>query len=173
MSAALRPGDVDDNADEIRAAREEAEAEASAAASARHVARAALVFNGRYTVTSPTGEHRTFEVRTLADDSTFAPGKRVVSLLVGPNNTGDYQAFGFIDDRGVAVWKSKRGEPGAPSFFDRVAPLFFSLAAHGERSPWYARGFRVLAEATCLRCNRALTTPESILSGIGPTCAGR
>jgi hypothetical protein len=111
-------------------------------------------------------------VRTLPADSGFCPGKRVVGILRGPENTTDYLSFGFLDDRGLSVWKKFRGE-GEPSFFERVAPLFFSLAADGERSPWYARGFRLLAESTCIVCNRALTTPESIRSGIGPTCEGR
>lgn len=32
---------------------------------------------------------------------------------------------------------------------------------------------KVMVGATCLRCHRALTTPDSLLTGYGPTCGGR
>lgn len=135
--------------------------------------RAVRVFNGRYTVTSPTGAHRTFEISTQPEGASFAPGKRIVSLLEGPDNNLDYRGFGFINDHGVTVWRSKRGEPGAPSMFETYARVLWSLTTEGEASPWVARGMGVLIEGRCCRCNRALTDPTSILTGIGPTCAGR
>jgi hypothetical protein len=33
--------------------------------------------------------------------------------------------------------------------------------------------YRVESEARCLRCNRRLTHPESLVTGIGPECSGR
>jgi hypothetical protein len=44
------------------------------------------VFNGTYTITSPTGEHRTFRIKTQKDDARFAPGKRTIALLTGSDN---------------------------------------------------------------------------------------
>lgn len=172
-AAAAAP--TDDNADERRAARDEA-AEARGERGPHGAAplrRAVRVFNGRYTVTSPTGEHRTFRVATRPNDAEFAPGKRTVAILRGPDNGADYVSFGFIDDAGLSVWKKFRGAPGEPSFFEKLAPVFWSLATEGERSKWHARGMRLLLEGTCVVCNRALTDPESIQTGVGPKCAGR
>jgi hypothetical protein len=46
-------------------------------------------------------------------------------------------------------------------------------ACGGARLERILPGYRLLVEGTCVRCNRRLTTPESIESGIGPVCAGR
>lgn len=117
--------------------------------------------NGTFTVTSKrTGEHRTFRIRTMPDDSKFASGKRVIGLLTGPDNKSSYTNFGFVDDFGVRVWSSKRGGQ-----YDALAKMLDSLKMHED-----AGRVGVLASTTCRKCNRRLTTPESILSGIGPVC---
>ena len=65
--------------------------------------------NGTITIYNPaTDAHRTFRIRTQPDDSDFAPGQRVVSLLVGPDNESDYQGFGFVSYGRIAVWHSRR-----------------------------------------------------------------
>lgn len=51
--------------------------------------------NGKLTFhNSRTGEHRTFQVKTQDADAKFAPGERIVSLLVGNDNQNDYRGFG-------------------------------------------------------------------------------
>lgn len=128
------------------------------------------IFNGRYTIKNrKTGEHRTFEIKTKPMDSTFAPGKRVVAVLTGPDNTADYLGFGFVEDHGIVVWKSKRGEPGKKSSFEWYADMIWSLALDSGSSP-FAEAYEFLMEGTCAVCNRPLTEPESIKSGIGPVC---
>lgn len=131
------------------------------------------VFNGRYTAKNRvTGQHRTFEIKTQAADAKFAPGERIVSLLTGPNNEADYTAFGFATDHGIAIWKSKRGQGGTKSEWEWYGEVLWSLALDSAFSP-FADRYEFLLEGRCLRCNRVLTTPESVLSGIGPVCAGR
>jgi hypothetical protein len=133
--------------------------------------RAVKLFNGRYTIESKaTGEHRTFWIQTQAADASFAPGQRLLGLLTGTDNDNpdDYAAFAFVDDQGIHVWTKKRA-PGM-KFLD-YADMLWTLALDGAFSPWAERGFRILVEGRCLRCNRALTTPESIERGIGPVCA--
>lgn len=133
--------------------------------------RASVIFNGRYTLQSPTGKHRTFKISTQPADAKFAAGKRVIALLDGPDNESNYLGFGFVNDSGIWVWSKHRGRAGSPSFFEQVAPILWSMAVDPEQSPWKRYGWSLLAEGACLRCNRPLTTPESILSGIGPICA--
>lgn len=132
---------------------------------------AAKVFNGRYTIESrKTGEHRTFWIETQAEDAEFAPGKRVVSLFTGSENDNPdhYTGFAFIDEQGIHVWSSKRG-PGKK--FEVMAEMLWSLALDAGFSPWAEKGYVIHIEGRCLRCNRTLTTPESIRRGIGPICA--
>jgi len=122
--------------------------------------------NGCVTIHNPgTGNHRTFQIRTQSEDSSFAPGMRIVALLTGPDNESDYQPFAFAtQDRGVIVWRSKRGE-GKPSQYDKFARLLNDPVKAQER--W---GLEYQIEGACRRCNRKLTRPDSISSGIGPTC---
>lgn len=117
--------------------------------------------NGTVTVESTTGDHRTFRIRRQADDAKFAPGERILEMLIGPNNESDFAGIGFVKDGGKVILWSKHKDK---------AKLISVLT---DVSLWEMRGFRYLIEATCRRCNRKLTTPESIESGIGPTCEGR
>lgn len=131
-----------------------------------------MIHNGKYTIKSPSGEHRTFDISTQPDDATFAPGKRVISLLVGQDNEHSYQGFGFVTDQGICVWSRLRGDsPQEPSFHEKCAKMIWSLVEDGESSLYLAKGVTLHLEKHCLRCNRTLTTPESIERGIGPECA--
>jgi hypothetical protein len=134
--------------------------------------KAATIFNGTYTISSPRGGHRTFDISTQAKDAKFAAGKRVLSLLVGPNNSQDYKGFGFVTDDGITVYR-KYQTPTRNSETEMHGRMIWSLATLGEQSPFYVKGYRLLVEGRCLVCNRKLTTPQSIESGIGPVCAGR
>lgn len=123
-----------------------------------------LTHNGIFTITSTkTGDHRTFKIRTQPLDSNFAPGKRVLYLLTGPNNTQDYKGFAFVDDNGIHLWKKSQ----TPQYqaFVRMLLNLTQFEAEGKCT--------VQAATTCRVCNRTLTTPESIESGIGPICEGR
>lgn len=125
----------------------------------------AVTHNGWFTVENPkTGEHRTFEVKTRNFGTEDKPApKRVVSLLTGPNRESrdNWKAFAFATDSGVKVWKKEQG--GA---FDKYAAILTHVDA-GERY-----GLIYMVESRCRVCNRPLTNPESIRSGIGPICAG-
>jgi hypothetical protein len=132
---------------------------------------ASKIFNGRYTIESTkTGEHRTFWIKTQGPDRNFAPGQRIVSLLTGSENDDphSYTGFGFVTEQGINVWTSKRGQDRK---FEEYAELLWSLALDGAFSPWADKGFRIQQEGQCIKCNRPLTTPESIRRGIGPICA--
>jgi len=119
--------------------------------------------NGVVTIfNTKTGNHRTFRIHTQPDDAEFAPGRRIVSQLAGPDNTHDYRSFGFVRDDGtIMVWKKKRG--GNYEIYAR-------MLEHPEI--FEAKGAVYHFSTVCRRCNRTLTTPESIESGIGPICAG-
>lgn len=132
--------------------------------------RAAKVFNGHWTIKSnQTGDHRTFKISTQRADAEFAPGKRVVSLLTGTENDSDhsYTGFAFIDDQGIHVWSKYIGQ----GLWETYADMLWTLMLDGAFSRWADKGYTVMGEGRCIRCDRLLTTPESIKAGIGPICA--
>jgi len=142
------------------------------------------MFNGTYTIESPKGGHRTFKVATVLRGK--LEGRRVVSLLTGPDNESSWSGFGFVEESGIAVWgrrnRSVRGLVSTPqaraewltfTHREKLSTMLWSLSTEGEASQFYRLGYRLLLEGRCLICNRKLTTPESITSGVGPVCAGR
>jgi len=132
------------------------------------------ISNGFLTVTNQTtGEHRTFRVRTQKEDAKFAPGSRIVSLLIGPDNTSDYQGFGFVQDNGwITLWKRNR----TPQYegLAKAIRLGYRALERGEDTFTTPKAiYTVQLSKRCLRCNRVLTSPESLERGIGPECASR
>lgn len=108
-----------------------------------------------------TSTRFTYKIRQKDETSPF-----FVSVLSGPSNETDYQYLGFIPraDRGTLIAGSK-GLPGAKSF----KALSWALSQlSGARIP---EKLSIFHEGRCCACGRKLTTPESILSGIGPECA--
>lgn len=110
-----------------------------------------------------TGNHRTFRLRTQKPTAKFAPGMRILSLLIGPDNTSQYKGFAFVDEDGnVYLWKRYKDSV----FESYVALLRDPYNTYGGKLEWFVEG-------RCRVCNRRLTVPDSIESGIGPKCAGK
>lgn len=123
-------------------------------------ATAAAVPNGYFTVTFPDGTYKSFKIHTKRTTARFAPGARVVSLLIGPNNEEDYEPYAFLDNRGIRVWKRYRGTGR-----DKFTAILWRLL-NGDP----VAGYDILVSKRCLRCNRKLTTPESLERGVGEEC---
>lgn len=122
----------------------------------------AKIFNGIYTLEFPSGEHRTFRIHTKRAKSKFAAGQRVISILIGPDNSSDYDMFGFVSDDGIKVWKRHVG-----SKLDQYAMIIWSLVT-GEA----IEGYSLEISKRCMKCGRLLTDPESLRTGYGPHCRG-
>jgi hypothetical protein len=114
--------------------------------------------NGILTVVNKkTNGHRTFQIKTAKNGP--LKGKRIVSMLIGPNNEQDYLGLGFVQDNGfVNVWNKHKG-----TVYEKTLEVLNHL--NDDKLP-----LEVLFETTCRACNRKLTNPESIISGIGPEC---
>lgn len=93
-----------------------------------------------------------------------------VGLLTGPDNTSDYRYLGICDpDTGyVRLTRNSKLTLSAPAVkaIQWALPKLFA----GVTMP---PSFSVHHEGHCGRCGRALTVPESILTGIGPECAAK
>lgn len=117
--------------------------------------------NGFYTLTFPCGSHRVFRISTRQRGA-FA-GKRILGMLIGPDNTSDYEDFAFLGPEGFQVWKRFKGAKQA-----EYATKLFALITGGEIDE-----HTLTVSRRCMVCNRTLTTPESYAKGIGPVCESR
>jgi hypothetical protein len=62
------------------------------------------VHDAMVTIHNPaTGNVRTFRIITQPLDARFAPGERLAELFTG-NPGREWQTFGFVSPRGIAVW---------------------------------------------------------------------
>lgn len=125
------------------------------------ISRVSVIPNGLFTLKQPDGTHRTFRIHTRGGRGQLA-GKRIISLLIGPDNEREYQPFGFVNDTGISVWKRCAGSVKFAEYAARV----WRLATGGTMS-----GYELMVSKRCLKCNRPLTTPASIERGIGDRCA--
>lgn len=116
--------------------------------------------NGYYTLTFPDFSHRTFRVYRKNDKSKFAPGKRIIGMLIGPDNTSDYEDFAFLTEQGFQVWKRFKSQKHS-----EYADIILRIAS-GE----VLDGYMLEVSKRCLVCNRELTDPTSLERGIGPHC---
>ncbi len=121
--------------------------------------RFALAGDAIFTVkNSKTGNRFTFRIDSEEGRPSF------VKVLTGPENTNDYTFIG-------SIFNGKNFKHSQKSKIDAAAKSVKSFEwiwAHIDALP---ENIEVWHEGKCCRCGRLLTTPESIASGIGPTCA--
>lgn len=108
----------------------------------------------------PDGSHRTFKISTKQPTAKFAPGRRILSILIGPENTSDFEGLAWVENDGFKLWKRHRGTK-----MERYADLLWMMLTGCE-----ADGHTLEVAKHCLVCGRLLTTPEAITRGIGPLC---
>jgi hypothetical protein len=118
----------------------------------------ARTHNGYITVVNPnTKGHRTFRIWTAKKGG--LAGKRIVSLLTGPDRSRDWKGFGFAGDLGIRAWKRYQ-----ETEFAKFADIL-TFVEKGE-----AYGLEYKYAGHCRVCNRLLTNPVAIQMGIGPVC---
>lgn len=90
-----------------------------------------------------------------------------VSLLVGANNESDYMFIGCITDQKGFFQTAKSQHKGlAPALaFGWIYSRLLSGIIDSRTEIWH--------EGRCCKCNRKLTTPESIERGMGAECYSR
>jgi hypothetical protein len=116
-----------------------------------------LSHNGILTLTNPaTGNHRTFRIKTVKTGK--LAGKRILSMLIGPNNEEDYLGIGFVDNYGIQIWKKHRN-----TLYEKTAKCLLKIEELGLISQFATK---------CRVCNKTLSDNISISLGIGPVCRG-
>lgn len=125
-------------------------------------AAAPAVPDGYYTIVREDGSYTTIRVATQDATASFFPGRQLLSLLVGPQNTADYRRLGRITGRQLLTFRNANGSE------DRLQEAWAAVLG----DPSTAGKAWALESGRCYRCGRLLTTPESIAAGIGPVCGG-
>ena len=119
-------------------------------------------------VNKVSGEHRTFRIKTARRGG--LKGKQIVELMTGQDNDSDtsYQGFAFADPvrNRLALWKSRASK--ANEYYTQLIEQYYL-------GNYFAipDNYEIMTSRLCWRCNRKLTTPESIAAGIGPECKGK
>lgn len=131
-------------------------APAPAAATATQV-----VTDGTYTIVG-SSSHRTIKLQTVDESSP----RQWLSFLCGSDNEGDYKSVGFVTGSTVTLFNKYTGQ-----YPDILAAAKY-LVRNADRIGEFGKNYAVRS-GKCWKCNRKLTTPESVTSGIGPVCAGK
>ena len=124
-------------------------------------------------VSQRSGKRFTYHVTLMKPGNDGFPWWSV-EIMNGPSNTDDYRFFGQL----VRVGKTDvnfddlphtvpTGDVGALAF----VWFWVRLDKHLRRGASPPPHVEFWHEGRCGRCNRKLTVPESISSGIGPVCA--
>lgn len=125
-----------------------------------------LTHNGKITIENVNrGTHKTLKIRTIRKDASWMPGARILSVKVDKS----YIQFAFVEAHGVRIWRNKHAM--LPDQEKRLREALVDMLTNPKK--WENRGFKFTYASTCRMCNKELTTPESIRSGIGPVCASK
>ena len=120
-----------------------------------------------FTVSNPSGDHYTYQVRKVDRDD----GRGEIyfaDILTGPNNANDYSYAGVIDPAFLKLRLT-----GASKFTEdakSVQVLRWALKTLNAGRDLPA-GYRVHHEGYCGRCGALLTVTGSVDKGYGPVCA--
>lgn len=142
--------------------------------------------NAVFTIKSlKTGKHFTYKVSQKQtkdyDGTNIRVGNYFVRVLSGPDNQdwASSQYIGFFKtcfmmdyllEAKDPLIAGKKGKKNAPSFI-ALQWLLKKLATSSDSDCIDDWSVEIMHEGSCCRCNRALTHPESIKTGIGPECA--
>jgi len=136
-----------------------------------------VIPSGIFTVSGPFG-HRTFSIERQSEKAEFKPGKRIIYLLVKHDNELDWKPFGDVHDGVVRwpinVWLKIRQSPDGDDFVFYAERLTHMIVGGFRRfigPDGQSHTYQLMMSRRCFRCDRRLTTPESIASGIGPECS--
>lgn len=130
--------------------------------------RFALAGNSTITLSSKnTGVRFTYRIKAFSnDENPHVSGKRSVALLTGADNESDYTYLGMIF--GGTQFRTTAKSKLAPTSSPALAMQYFCQKV--IRDGVMPEHLEVRHEGRCGKCNRKLTTPESIDRGIGPEC---
>jgi len=112
-----------------------------------------------------TGRWFTYRIKGAKKDDEKSPF--FVSVLTGMNNDSAYTYMGTIFNNDKLSFKlTKNSKIGEDALSYKAFNFFFSLLMENKLHP----DLVVYHRGVCGRCGRALTVPESLITGLGPEC---
>jgi hypothetical protein len=116
-----------------------------------------------------TGSWFTYRIKKAKKDDENSPF--FVSVLTGCDNENAYTYMGtiFVNNNKLTFKLTKNSKIKEEATSYKAFSFFFNLLMNNKIHPEmivYHRGI-------CSVCGRALTTPDSLVRGIGPICEGR
>ena len=119
-------------------------------------------------------ERFTYHIQKAKPRSTDPEGTKpphFISILTGSNNTEDYSFIGtvFHNEGEEKYVHSKKSGLSAEAPSVHAFQWILQTLVAGAKPEW----LEIWHEGRCAVCGRMLTDPDSIVIGIGPTCAGR
>jgi len=120
-------------------------------------------------VSKVTGTRFTYRVNVSDNPNLF-----FVAVLTGPDNTSNYTYIGTLRKE-YAPGTSYSFKHGTKSKISPDAPSVkgFNWAWVQLKQNRIPDTLEIFHEGKCCRCNRKLTVPSSIESGVGPECSRR
>ena len=119
---------------------------------------------GFYTVVRLDGSKTTFRIRTQDKDDDFMPDTQIVGYLDNTGKKDKYTNFGHLqktqNNVEIRVWKRFKDDT-----------LLLADIQSVIKDPNPAREKYAKISGRCSLCNRQLTVPSSLHSGLGPECA--
>ena len=137
--------------------------------------------NATFTLSSRrTGAHYTFKCsQTDNNENTY-----FLSLLTGPDNTTDFQYIGLLNKTTEVIVVNGKVQDHISYTFRTTSKsrltmesmpvkafLFFCGHVINNKKNPSTINLEFRHEGRCGRCNRKLTVPESLDTGLGPECA--
>jgi hypothetical protein len=123
-----------------------------------------------------TGNHRTYRVFDLSNGNGQEGKLHLVKVLFGSDNINAYVRLGMIFNgaryRHGSTFK-KPWEHPTPSVDSKGHKAFEYFWERLTRQGDVAETLEVYIARQCTKCNRWLTTPESVKTGLGPVCSKR
>lgn len=128
---------------------------------------------GRFTLVSRrTGVRFTFKVTQLSKNKRMGTNHdpKFIRVLTGSDNESSYSFLGtFWFREGSFLWHHDKRRRISIRAASAKAIRYLFQHLNNNNLP---DGLEFWHEGVCCKCGRALTVPESIAAGIGPTCAG-
>ena len=122
-----------------------------------------LAGNATFTVSNPEGDHYTYKVKKTKNKNIHGKYSFFISILTGP----DYYTYLGMVLETCEVTLTKKSKYKADTRAFKVANW---AVQHVMANVPLPEGYEIEHAGKCGKCNRKLTTPESIRSGLGPIC---
>ena len=113
--------------------------------------------------------HYTYRVTYSADRG----GMYFIGLLAGPDNLRSYSYMGLVHPETGDIRLTRASKFNESTLAVKLVKRVFANVWAETWDRIEAAGFALHHLDRCGRCGKPLTVPSSILSGLGPICAGK